>query len=365
MKSTLESYIDSQDLPKHYGGQLDWNFGELPHMDEDSIRAVEKDGRSGWVEGPCLWLDHRRFAVGTVNGVLRRPDSEIAALKPVVYAADKTDEPVHPDQGAIEKNVETAAHQEKPEPIQKEEVATAESGKLSPTPLHPVTSSTVNSIIPSHPTVSYQNQNPDEMSTQAAKSETEAETPATPAASAEEISATAKPTEAVPAVAAVAAQPEAAKTEDSEHSTKKHHFRDIFHHKSKHSEDLTHNDMHAHTNGNTNSKDAENTTVIKQPEGESDKVVPGRMTGTIDQVNVHEALVHEMTTKKMEGESVSTIRSNANGDMKDPGELLVASDPTKGLAVETGKLNINGQAKPPMQRFVTAVEDLTTVIGKA
>lgn len=381
MKQTLESYIDPRDFPKRYGGQLDWDFGMLPHMDDDSMHAVEKDGRSGWVEGPCLWLNHERFAVGTVDGKLRRPDSEIAALKPVVYAADKTDEPVHPDQALVEMNMNTAAHQEKSESRQKEEVAASESERLSPTPLHPVTSSTIASINPSHPTVSYQNQNPNEMPTQAAHAEpgttaapAEPETAAIPAEPIPEPSGTAPPSEsvpappsesvpAVPAAAAVVTQPEAGKTEDSVNSKKKHHFRDIFHHKSKNSEDITHEDKPAESNHTAVLK--ENTTVIKQPGGEPDKVTPGRTTGTINQVNMHESLVHDMTTKKMEGESVSVILSAANGNMNDQKELVVASDPTKGLALETDKLNINGQAKPPMERFVTAVEDLTTVNGRA
>ncbi len=357
MQQTLESYMDPQDFPKRYGGQLDWDFGMLPDMDHDSMHAVEKDGRSGWVEGPCLWLDHQRFAVGTVDGKPRRPDSEIAALKPVVYAADKTDEPVHPDQALVEKNMDTAAYLEKAEPVQKEEVAAAGTERLSPTPLHPVTSSMVSSINPSHPTVSYQNQNPDEMPTQAA--EVGPETAATPAEPTPEPSGTASPTEAV----TVVTQHEAAKMEDSANSKKKHHFRDMFHHKSKHGEDTTHKDKPAESNHTAVPK--ENTTVITQREGKPDKATPGRTTGTINQVNMHESLVHDLTTKMMEGESVSVIPSHANGNMHDQKELVVASDPKKGLALEADKLNINGQAKPPMERFVTAVEEFTTVNGRA
>lgn len=351
MKSTLESYIDPEDFPKRYGGKLDWDFGMLPHMDDASLQAVEKDGRSGWVDGPCLWLNHQRFAVGTVNGKPRRPDSEIAALKPVVYAADKTDEPVHPDQVASHMRMESAAEEEKPVAMQKQEAtaaaATAASEGQRKPPLHTVTSSIVNSINPSHPTVSYQNQNPDEMPTQVAEAASVAPAPApapvAPTAPAapfkQEIESATLAGRAVPVVTPT----ETKRAETPVDEKKHHHHLHLFHHKEKH---------------------ADNTTTIKQPDPEPNMQVPGRTTGTLNQVNMHESLIHDMTTKKMQDESVSVIPGHANGSANQ-GELLVASDPAKGLALETARLNTNGQAKPPIERFVTAMEGIPTANGQA
>jgi hypothetical protein len=81
-------------------------------------------------------------------------------------------------------------------------------------------------------------------------------------------------------------------------------------------------------------------------------------------MNMHEFLIHDVTIKKMQDESISIMPSNANGSAHRD-ELLVASDPTKGLVLETEKLNINGDMKPPMERFVTAVDEITPISGQA
>ena len=97
VKSTLSQFMDPQNFPKRYGGELDWEWGQLPSLDEEALQAVERDGNKGWVPGPCLWLDYQRVVVGSDNGKLRRADEEVAEKKPVVYAADYTDVPVHRD----------------------------------------------------------------------------------------------------------------------------------------------------------------------------------------------------------------------------------------------------------------------------
>lgn len=342
----------------------------LPHMDDDSMQAVEKDGRSGWVDGPCLWLNHQRFAVGTVNGKPRRPDSEIAGMKPVVYAADRTDEPVHAGKGATHQRMESAADHEKPAPpVYKEEATPTDAEKKTSPPLVPVTSSVVNSINPSHPTVSYQNQNPNEMPTQAAEvdalaaqsEKVKAEEPV----KAQEVSKLEEPVRAhettkaggpataaavpVPHVPRPASEVESTNTATSgEEKKKKLRLSHLFHHKNK-----------------SVDKHIDNTTPIKHPNSQNanQTAIPGRTTGTAGQVNMHESLINDVTTKKMEGESVSVIASPITGSKSS--ELLVASDPAKGLAVDLEKLNNgNGQVKPPMERFVTAAEGLTTVNGQ-
>jgi CRAL/TRIO domain len=97
VESTLSSFIDPKDFPRKYGGELDWNVGDLPHVDKPTLEALERDGKKGWVRGPALWMDHRRVVVGSENGKPRRSAQEIARLKPIVYAADYTEEPVHPE----------------------------------------------------------------------------------------------------------------------------------------------------------------------------------------------------------------------------------------------------------------------------
>ena len=263
IKSTLLSFIDSNDLPKHYGGNLDWEFNMVPHMDEASMGAVERDGRKGWIEGPCLWLNHQRFAVGTVDGKTRRPDSEIAALKPVVFAADGTEEPVHAGKVQGKGTIANATVEVNGT------VVPAGAGR----PLTPDnTKSDVSSAIPLAATVPSQ-----------------AKAPAQP--SAENVS----------------------------------------------------------------------TLTTQQPSHvQKETSVPEYITGTEHHVSVRESLVNDVTTKKMQEESISIIPKLDNGTVHRP-ELIVASDPTKGLVLPTEKVSVNGAAKPPMERFVTAREDVSAV----
>ncbi|OAP56695.1 hypothetical protein AYL99_08807 [Fonsecaea erecta] len=97
VKPTLAKFMEPKDFPKRYGGDLNWDWGDLPHLDDETRTALERDGNKGWVRGPCLWLDGQRVPVGSEKGKLRRPNLDIEKMKPVVYAADYTENPVHPD----------------------------------------------------------------------------------------------------------------------------------------------------------------------------------------------------------------------------------------------------------------------------
>lgn len=96
--STLSQHMHVKDIPKKYGGELDWQWGDLPHLDEETRAAVESDGQKGWFKGPSLWLNGKRLVVGTEDGKLRHGDDSIIEKSgPVVYAADGTAVPVHSD----------------------------------------------------------------------------------------------------------------------------------------------------------------------------------------------------------------------------------------------------------------------------
>lgn len=100
VKPTLEKFMDPSCFPKKYGGSLDWTWGDVPQPDDETRAALERDGNKGWVKGPALWLNNQRVIVGTQNGKPRTPEKDILEQKPIVYAADYTDEPVHPEKRA-------------------------------------------------------------------------------------------------------------------------------------------------------------------------------------------------------------------------------------------------------------------------
>ncbi|KAH8077045.1 CRAL/TRIO domain-containing protein [Cristinia sonorae] len=51
---TLRSLIDEENLPKAYGGKLDWTFEDDPSIDSDMIERIGKMPR-----GPVIWVDEK------------------------------------------------------------------------------------------------------------------------------------------------------------------------------------------------------------------------------------------------------------------------------------------------------------------
>ncbi|KAL1303320.1 hypothetical protein AAFC00_006723 [Neodothiora populina] len=96
MKTTLEQYIDPENIPKQYGGKLEYKFGDLPNLDP-KIQQVLKwsapeklHGHNTFPTGPIRWQryengDLAAVAVGSENGHLR--DRKIATLTPAKEVA--------------------------------------------------------------------------------------------------------------------------------------------------------------------------------------------------------------------------------------------------------------------------------------
>ncbi|KAI7540877.1 CRAL/TRIO domain-containing protein [Hortaea werneckii] len=95
MRSTLEQYVDLDNLPKKYGGNLDWEFGDMPALDPGIVKAldwketVEQKGHKTLPIGPIRWEyedengkkgDLVAKAIGTEKGKPRR--NVIAGLHP-------------------------------------------------------------------------------------------------------------------------------------------------------------------------------------------------------------------------------------------------------------------------------------------
>ncbi|CAG8970829.1 hypothetical protein HYALB_00001617 [Hymenoscyphus albidus] len=81
MKNTLESFIDPKNIPKKYGGELEFQFGDMPLLDPAmaSITTWE-NGKTDLAHGPMIWKKEgeylRAVAVGSEGegGKLRRED---------------------------------------------------------------------------------------------------------------------------------------------------------------------------------------------------------------------------------------------------------------------------------------------------
>lgn len=81
--STLSQYIDHENIPKKYGGGLDFEFGSMPNIDPE-IEAVlkwekpdEQNGKKTIPIGPIRWEEGpdgemQAWGVGSENGTARR-----------------------------------------------------------------------------------------------------------------------------------------------------------------------------------------------------------------------------------------------------------------------------------------------------
>lgn len=92
MKSTLSQYVESSNIPKKYGGTLDWGWGDLPNLDPAIANTLKwehpgKDakGNKAFPAGPVKWKktshgDIVAVAVGSEHG---RKREETVAMMPV------------------------------------------------------------------------------------------------------------------------------------------------------------------------------------------------------------------------------------------------------------------------------------------
>ncbi|KAH8651618.1 CRAL-TRIO domain-containing protein [Tricladium varicosporioides] len=79
MKKTLESFIDPANIPKKYGGQLEFEFGDHPVWDPEISRVTEwMEGRKTFPEGPLFWADSEKGK--PVDGSLGHTAERIKAV---------------------------------------------------------------------------------------------------------------------------------------------------------------------------------------------------------------------------------------------------------------------------------------------
>ncbi len=79
---TLESFIDPVNIPKKYGGKLDYKFGDDPALDPALEKVIQWEGdRKDFPRGPMYWInkgnmiaghDMEALAAGTEGGKERR-----------------------------------------------------------------------------------------------------------------------------------------------------------------------------------------------------------------------------------------------------------------------------------------------------
>jgi len=80
VKKTLESFIDPKNIPKKYGGELEFQFGDKPVLDPQLAKVLKWEGeRDGFPIGPMFWVNKgekngnemEAIAVGSVEKIER------------------------------------------------------------------------------------------------------------------------------------------------------------------------------------------------------------------------------------------------------------------------------------------------------
>lgn len=331
--------MDPSSIPKKYGGKLDWAWGDMPDLDDEIREALARDGHNGWIKGPALWLNNERIVVGSENGKARRSDKEIAEMKPIVYAADYTEEPVHPDKRA---SVVSTSHRkslasngkasldksrsDSPKTLVEEEAAASAAAAAAATPAiasnthasPPAESdpapSTPKTALPTHlaaesirtsPMGDSQVHLPDAQ-------------PAAPATTAEYISP----------------------SPSKQHLPSSTESRAI---------DIPQNEAvptNVATAAPAEPAVAAPVVAAPHPAGHTQ---PGPLSS-------HQTQINRKVADSLANESTILIPAEANGPFPHPA-IVASSDKTKGLAMEEDKLALNGNlSRPQPERFVTAAE---------
>lgn len=95
VKPTLLQYIDEENIPKKYGGKLDFKFGDMPMLEPAIADSMEwqdntrQGGFRSFPTGPIKWSNGanglmQAVAVGSVNGVKR--NMPVAEVRPAATA---------------------------------------------------------------------------------------------------------------------------------------------------------------------------------------------------------------------------------------------------------------------------------------
>ena len=394
--------MNMEDIPKRYGGDLNWEWGDSPDLDRDTRQALERDGHKGWVKGPCLWLQNERVVVGSENGKLRRSDKEVAEKKPIVYAADFTEEPVHPERraslmtGKKEPNGNSAAppptlpshaataaaraaantkaerplsSAQPPQPSQpsqlpqppaqvqptqpgrsipQEDVRTApmDGSQVYLAPIQaasPMSTAEYISPQPQPRNTSSHTSPPAEYATAPTVESLTAPSVESPTTSQVEHVSTPSPVEHASTPPPVAA---------SNAPSAKRHLHKLLH-------------RNHHTSGHsTHEPPSSATSLPSSVHSNADASSPPPSQPQPGPISAHTVAVTAATVHKMEGESISVIPADNSGPLPHP-DIIAASDKGKGLAMEVDKLALAEKdshhqktpARPPLgERFVTAAE---------
>ncbi|KAJ5786148.1 uncharacterized protein N7503_011360 [Penicillium pulvis] len=100
VQPTLTSFMDPASIPKQYGGELEWQWGDMPNLDEPASELlkgaqVQEGDKKSLLKGPMLFKGDQIEVLGTENGKDRRNTIPVptAQQKPMSEATEIADKP--------------------------------------------------------------------------------------------------------------------------------------------------------------------------------------------------------------------------------------------------------------------------------
>ncbi|KAJ5573705.1 uncharacterized protein N7459_008132 [Penicillium hispanicum] len=122
VKPTLTSFMDPTSFPKQYGGELDWQWGDMPNLDEPAREKLqnleqpptEGQTKKGILKGPMLFKNDNVEVLGTEDGKSRRMTVPVPQTEPQQPSeTEKHDVATEPANGDAEPKSQPAADSEK------------------------------------------------------------------------------------------------------------------------------------------------------------------------------------------------------------------------------------------------------------
>ncbi|PYH98657.1 phosphatidylinositol transporter [Aspergillus ellipticus CBS 707.79] len=144
VKPTLTSFMEPSSIPKQYGGDLDWTWGDMPYLDEEAAKVVgvletppaEGEPRPGLIKGPLLFKDTYVKVLGKVDGEDRKRDVPVGPRGTNADAAAAATAQVEKTQEQEQESSETSAEDNENEKVllqePKSETDTATNGENAP-----------------------------------------------------------------------------------------------------------------------------------------------------------------------------------------------------------------------------------------
>ena len=84
----MENYIETSNIPKRYGGSLDWEFGDLPLLEPEILKVMDMgEGVKSIPIGPIRWQQDENASKIEAHAL----GSELGRQRNVIFAHISSD----------------------------------------------------------------------------------------------------------------------------------------------------------------------------------------------------------------------------------------------------------------------------------